>query len=269
MCGVAAFPGLYFAISRTVSYMAFRLRELWSPILEIGVGNGLTSNLIFAGCSIDIGSNPTDELTAALRRATAVHRDVRRIDAQAIDLPDASVATVLANNCMYHIADCRRALRELFRVLRPGGTVLFNFPRPDLVSGVSRITQTLLKAAGADDILDEYLHHRRSDYGARHDPFHDIADIAAYAASIGFDVRESKPCMSDALFDFAHFFADMDDLIGPGASSYLHMEQFPGNRDAWKVMLSDVLAARVIPDQADCARHGSGAVYFFALRKPG
>jgi SAM-dependent methyltransferase len=44
-------------------------------------------------------------------------------DVHALSFPDASVGTVLAADTLEHVADPIRALQEIHRVLRPGGTV--------------------------------------------------------------------------------------------------------------------------------------------------
>ena len=43
-------------------------------------------------------------------------------------LPDASYDVVIANHVLEHIPDDRQAMRELFRLLRPGGVALLTVP---------------------------------------------------------------------------------------------------------------------------------------------
>jgi SAM-dependent methyltransferase len=47
--------------------------------------------------------------------------ELRQADAQSLPFPDASFDVALANHMLYHVPDRARALRELARVLRPGG----------------------------------------------------------------------------------------------------------------------------------------------------
>lgn len=51
----------------------------------------------------------------------------RRIDIEAIDLPDASIDLVVCSHVLEHVDD-RKALSELRRIIAPGGTVLLMFP---------------------------------------------------------------------------------------------------------------------------------------------
>ena len=49
---------------------------------------------------------------------------VFRADAQAIPMADASCDRVLASHMLFHVPDKARALREMRRILRPGGRVV-------------------------------------------------------------------------------------------------------------------------------------------------
>lgn len=49
--------------------------------------------------------------------------DFRVIDAQSIPYPDAAFDGLIANHMLYHVPDRPRALAEIRRVLRPGGTL--------------------------------------------------------------------------------------------------------------------------------------------------
>jgi SAM-dependent methyltransferase len=53
---------------------------------------------------------------------------MRRMDLTALDLPDEDRDLVIAYHVLEHIADDRAAMREIARVLRPGGTALIEVP---------------------------------------------------------------------------------------------------------------------------------------------
>jgi SAM-dependent methyltransferase len=50
------------------------------------------------------------------------------IDLQRIDFADASFDFVLSSDVMEHVRDCDAAHAEIYRILRPGGTYIFNVP---------------------------------------------------------------------------------------------------------------------------------------------
>lgn len=54
--------------------------------------------------------------------------EVRRVDLMDIDCPDASFDLVIANHVLEHVGDDGRALREILRVLRPGGQAILQTP---------------------------------------------------------------------------------------------------------------------------------------------
>jgi SAM-dependent methyltransferase len=68
-------------------------------------------------------NNPGYE-TADLRQAEVTHQ----VDITRLPLPEAGYDVVIANHVLEHIDDDRQAMRELFRVLRPGGTALLTTP---------------------------------------------------------------------------------------------------------------------------------------------
>ncbi len=51
-----------------------------------------------------------------------------RLDLTDIDLPDACFDVVVCNHVLEHVADWRAALREIRRILRPGGLLVCSFP---------------------------------------------------------------------------------------------------------------------------------------------
>lgn len=53
---------------------------------------------------------------------------VRHEDVMNLSYPDETFDLIVSNDVMEHIPDPERALRECFRVLRPGGTLLATFP---------------------------------------------------------------------------------------------------------------------------------------------
>jgi len=97
-------------------------------VLEIGVGSGL--NLPFYGIGVEhlYGLDPSEELLAmAGKRARGIAFPIDFIaqTSEEIPLGDSSVDTIVMTWTLCSIADPVKALKELGRVIRPGGTLLF------------------------------------------------------------------------------------------------------------------------------------------------
>jgi len=98
-------------------------------VLEVGVGTGL--NLPYYDRSkVEkvFGLDPSPEMTVkAERAARSSHLDVEFIHspAESIPLDPASVDTVLLTYTLCTIPETQAALREMRRVLRPGGKLVF------------------------------------------------------------------------------------------------------------------------------------------------
>jgi len=60
----------------------------------------------------------------------SAHKAMIKLDLQDMDLPDSSVDVVLTPHVLEHVPDTGLALRELYRVLSPGGSVMLMIPMP-------------------------------------------------------------------------------------------------------------------------------------------
>lgn len=97
-------------------------------VLEVGIGSGLNFPFYGAGVSHVWGIDPSPELLAmAGAKVAALPYAVDLLCGSAEDLPleSASADTVVLTWTLCSIPNSCRALHELRRVLRPGGSVIF------------------------------------------------------------------------------------------------------------------------------------------------
>ena len=94
-------------------------------VLEIGVGAG--HNLpLYQGVEKLIALEPSQELLAlAKERSVAVPIEFLNVYAEHIPLPDQSVDTVVSTWTLCSVENPNSVLKEIKRVLRPGGKFLF------------------------------------------------------------------------------------------------------------------------------------------------
>lgn len=140
--------------------MATREREALIPqasgvVLEIGAGSGL--NFPYYGGAITklYALEPHAKLSAKARpRAARVPFDIEFLDlkGESIPLPDAAVDTVVCTWVLCSIEDVEAAVREMHRVLKPGGQLLFVehglAPTPRLATWQQRLTPLWAVCAG-------------------------------------------------------------------------------------------------------------------------
>lgn len=158
-------------------------------VLDVGCGEGFAFPFIdryFAPdwlLGIDIDPRLVERGRSLAARCTC-EAEVRAGSATRIDLPDGSMDTVFCHQSFHHFADQQAAAREFFRVLVPGGRLLFMescrsfifswwvrllFRHPMDVQKSAQEYLTLLRETGfefgPDDVLTPYPHWARRDFG--------------------------------------------------------------------------------------------------------
>lgn len=106
-------------------------RKLWSlvsgsRVLEVGVGTGKNMEFYPPGLEVIAIDLTPGMLERANRRAEELHLkvDLRLGDVQCLEFPDDSFDTIVGTFVFCSVPDPVLGLRELKRVLRPGGQVL-------------------------------------------------------------------------------------------------------------------------------------------------
>ena len=124
-------------------------------VLEIGIGSGLNLPFYSRNVARVIGLEPSPRLWAMARRVERTgNGSVEFIEgsAEAIPLQDASVDTVVTTWTLCSIPDALRALRDMRRVLRTGGRLLFvehgRAPDPKVVWWQDQLTPAWKRLGG-------------------------------------------------------------------------------------------------------------------------
>ncbi len=100
------------------------------PLLEIGLGYGTVSERLFrAGFDyrgLDIAQGPVEIVRERLRMAGHEDADERVVQGSALEIPhpDGAFSHLVTIGCLHHTGDLPRAVAEVHRVLRPGGTAM-------------------------------------------------------------------------------------------------------------------------------------------------
>lgn len=95
-----------------------------ADVLEIGVGNGSHAQLIAPHCRSYTGIDLTDYAVKSTRQrfaAFGLQGRIEQMDAEKLDFPDASFDFIWSWGVIHHSSNTEQILREMKRVLRPGG----------------------------------------------------------------------------------------------------------------------------------------------------
>jgi SAM-dependent methyltransferase len=126
-----AFPRIMDAAMDTEAERAIRPRvcaPLAGAVLEIGFGSGLNLPHLPPAVTVVHAVEPLDrafELSAERRRRSHVRVERSGLDGQTLPLDDASADAALSTWTLCSIPDAVAAIREVRRVLRPGGVLHF------------------------------------------------------------------------------------------------------------------------------------------------
>ena len=113
-----------------------KLRRLWPleghRFLDVGCGNGSYTTEIAAGFDEGVGVEIETERLNEFRQVLARRRDQRlhvaEMSAESLDFPDEYFDVVTAIEVIEHVIDLRQAVKEIYRVLVPGGAFLITAP---------------------------------------------------------------------------------------------------------------------------------------------
>ncbi len=117
-----AYRPMFFSYLRPFEANLFyeRKNQFKDKILDYGCGDGFFANLIFNEAEIDYG---LDVGSSRINEAKKIkcYKDLLVYDGQKIPLKDQEVNTVISNSVLEHIPDINSAVKEIERVLKPGG----------------------------------------------------------------------------------------------------------------------------------------------------
>ncbi|MFP4438700.1 MAG: class I SAM-dependent methyltransferase [Chloroflexaceae bacterium] len=227
--------------------------DLPEPIVDIGSGDGTFVEIAFPGKQVfGIDPIPSDTDEAARR---GVYAGLSVSNGAALPFPDAHFASAISNCVLEHVIPLDETLREVTRVLRPGGqfvaSVVGNrFPQ-DLLG------TTLLNAVGLDG----------SRYGRWFNKISYHFNTLSAAAwterfnAAGMEVVTYRPYFSAAalkLFDLSHYYGAPALVTRRLTGRWLLCPPLTPNL-LWEPLLRRIYEA---PPGED------GPYYFFVCRKP-
>lgn len=179
-----------------------------SSVLEIGCGTGDFAERVCRALP-SVSYVATDQSAAMVEatRARGIRAEV--MDATALPFADESFDVVVAAWMLYHVPDLDTTLREVKRVLRPGGALVA------VTNGTAHLV-TLVVEAGGRPLVTQFTSENGEDVLQRHfdetsrqdiettATFADHAAAAAYLATLGVAEVLSLPHFDGSRQDAGH-----------------------------------------------------------------
>lgn len=138
-----------------------------ADVLEIGVGMG-ADHLEWAKAGpkslsgVDLTPRAV-QFTGERLKLYGLSSDVRVADAENLPFPNDSFDIVYSWGVLHHSPDTPKAIREVYRVLRPGGSArIMIYHKYSLVGYMLWIKYGLLKGRPGRSLSDIYAHHLES-----------------------------------------------------------------------------------------------------------
>lgn len=139
------------ALIRSIESRFMAAVPLRHPVLDVGAGDGHFASVTFTE-PIDVGLDPMDrDLAECTTRRPTVYRDLVKGSATQMPFADAAFRTVISNSVLEHIPDIDAAMREIARVLEPGGEFAMTTPSeyyPEFLLGASLPRKVRLDRVG-------------------------------------------------------------------------------------------------------------------------
>jgi len=129
-------------------------------VLEVGVGTGINTSLYPRNCAvtgIDLSASMLDIARQRVRQERLQHVRLLEMDAAALTFPDSSFDIVYAPYLINVVSDPLTVVREMKRVCRPGGKIIFvNHFRSEnvLLSRLERLVSPLTVHIGFKSDFD-------------------------------------------------------------------------------------------------------------------
>lgn len=167
-----------------------------AQVLDIGCGNGTVAIRLAqqTGCrvtGIDLSGVRVNNALADRERQTPELRErlaFEKASATELPFPDGTFSRVWSQACIYHVPDKRAVLREAYRVLQPGGIMVFD----DLVKPCQQVGPDAQKF-----VYDRLLYDTEFSYESYLEALRETGFEVLESHDISAHLRQSYLCLAD------------------------------------------------------------------------
>jgi ubiquinone/menaquinone biosynthesis C-methylase UbiE len=188
---------LFFAFIRPQEALLFQknIKLIKSPALDFGSGDGFFADLVFEPKQIDVGLDLQNNRTLEGEKARS-YQKVIYYDGNIIPYKDNTYNTVVSNCVLEHIPDIDQSLKEIRRILKPGGHFITTVM-------ADKWNQYQLGAKLFGSTYNRYMKKRQVHFNLFSDK-----EWRAHFKSAGFTVEQEIGYLSahtSHYLDFAHY----------------------------------------------------------------
>jgi ubiquinone/menaquinone biosynthesis C-methylase UbiE len=196
------------ALWRSVEADVFSELDLQAPVLDLGCGNGFFAEIalnkqVQSGCDRDLSQ-------VCQARRSNIYRNNVVADANNLPYKDQSFATIISNCVLEHVHDLEQALGEAFRVLIPGGKLVFTVPTEKFNEWfyLSRLLHKLSLHRLAQKQTSRY---NRDQF---HNHIYTVQKWSQLLAQAGFRMEEHRYYASQGFLFIFSAFDDLSHIFG-------------------------------------------------------
>jgi GT2 family glycosyltransferase/SAM-dependent methyltransferase len=160
------------------------------PILDLGCGDGTFARVLFNGVTIDAGVDANAEEVERARLARC-YADVRAACIEDLPFETGTFTTAYSNCVLEHVHPLDAALREVHRVLKPGGRLYLTVPSPRCTTYL--LWRAVFSRVGLRKLADWYAKLTLRIFKAEH-----VMEADGWTAALaraGFQVEHHEPYM--------------------------------------------------------------------------
>jgi len=140
------------ALVRAIECRLLEDEKFAHPMLDVGCGDGLFASTFFEE-KIDEGID-ISPVQAERAKKTGAYKNVTVADATSLPFKDEYFSTVFSNCVLEHIPEIDRVLREISRVLKEDGKLVFTVPSDRF--GENLLVSTLFRKSGLPKMGELY-----------------------------------------------------------------------------------------------------------------
>ena len=168
-------------------------------VLEIGCGRGVGMEILLSLEADHVTGFDLDQRMVALAaRRLAKYGDRARVfvgDAEAIDAPDDSFDAVVDYGVIHHIPHWQQTLKEIARVLKPGGTFYFEDLLKSLIS--TWPAPIFFEHPQATQFYGREFRSELESAGLRVQKWRQLGEFAIAGRAVSFNIQVSSTLKGD------------------------------------------------------------------------